>query len=82
MNVVVSLSPPLLAVGLDTIVALAIVGLAVLWLGRRIALAFARRAGSGCACPSASTCSASGPAGTDLTDAARRAVERLTAPPR
>jgi hypothetical protein len=65
------------ATALDTLLALALVGVAVAFIARRTVRTFSARRGGGCHCPNESVCGPKGPASSDLSAAARRAVSRL-----
>lgn len=66
-----------LALTPDTLGVLVVVGLAVLFLGVRVARFLRPRAGGGCACPSASACGGKGPSLADLRAAAARGAARV-----
>lgn len=70
-------TPAHLAAALDTGVAIAFVAVAVAFLLRRAVRTFSARKAGGCGCPNESACGPKGPASSDLSAAAARAVKRL-----
>ncbi len=66
---------------LDLVLVGVVVALALGAIARRVWRQARGTSGTGCACPSAGDCGATGPRGDDLSAAARRAVERLSPRP-
>jgi hypothetical protein len=72
-----------LAIAWDTVLALALVAVALAWIVRRAVRTLSRRGGSACACPSASPGGACDAAGrtSDLRAAAARGAAKAAARP-